>query len=199
MSLELAKRSVPHRFAEFEGDHEWLPAVVAVEALDFFTGRIPPLAAQASKEQEKQAARFQSLFGQIASASDSEKRSLLHKLQSDAAKPADGGDRRVARRVIGSVFVEAMEESRQLMTDHQYAASARLWETAVLARPKAGGAWYSLAVAQAAAGNSHRALEALEQATENGFRDRQRIEQEPFFTRLQNDPRYKGVLQKLQQ
>jgi dienelactone hydrolase len=197
MSRELAKRGTPHRFVEFEGGHEWLPAPLAAEALEFFLGHVPPQAAAPSKEQEKLAARFERLMQEVASAAEGEKPALIHRLQKDAARPEDSGDRRVARRAIGSISIESMERGRELMGSRDYAAAARLYETGVLLRGENAGAWYSLAVAQAAAGNTRRALEALEQAAGHGFRDAARVEQEPLFGRLHKEARYQEVLRKL--
>jgi poly(3-hydroxybutyrate) depolymerase len=198
LSQDLAKRGVPHRFVEFTGGHEWLPATLAAEALDFFLGRVPPQAASTSKDQAKQAARFEHLMQEIASAGDPEKPALIQRLQKDAAKSEDSGDRRVARRAIGSVTIESMERGRALMQEREYGAAARLYETAVLIRPENAGSWYSLAVAHAAAGNTKRALEALERAAEHGFRDAQRMEREPLLAKLRREARYRAVLRKIQ-
>jgi dienelactone hydrolase len=197
LSRELAKRGVPHRFTEFEGGHEWLPAPLAAQALDYFMGRLPPQAADASKELDKQATKYDRLQQDIANASAPERASILRGLQKDAAKPADSADRRVARRVIGGVFVGAMETNREMMAEHKYAAAANVCEDAVLARPENAGAWYTLAVAQAASGNKRRALEALQKAAANGFRDTARIEQEPLFAPLRDNARYRTILESL--
>jgi poly(3-hydroxybutyrate) depolymerase len=197
LSRDLAKHNVPHRFVEFIGGHEWLPAPLAAEALDFFLGRVPPQAAAGSKEQAKQAARFEQSMRQLGSAEDLEKASLIQRLQKDAGKAEDSGDRRVARRVIGSVSIESMERGRSLMQERDYGAAARLYETAVLIRPENAGSWYSLAVAQAGAGNHKRAVEAFEQAVEHGFRDVQRVEQEPLLAKMRREGRYQALLQKM--
>jgi len=197
LSRELAKRGTPHRFEEFEGGHEWLPAPLAAVALDFFLGKVPPQAAPPSKEQEKLATRFEHLAREVASAEDAAKPGLIHSLQKDAALTQDSPDRRVARRVIGSISIETMERGRELMGTKDYSGAAHLYETGVLVRPENPGTWYSLAVAQAGAGNSRRAVEALEQAVAHGFRDARRIEQEPLFARLHKESRYQAVLQKL--
>ena len=133
----------------------------------------------------------------VASAGDAEKPVLIRQLQKDAAKAEDSGDRRVARRVIGSVTIESMERGRSLMQERDYSGAARVYETAVLIRPENAGSWYSLAVAHAGAGNTKRAIEALEHAAEHGFRDVGRIEQEPLFAKVRREARYQSVLEKM--
>ncbi|HLK62141.1 MAG TPA: tetratricopeptide repeat protein [Bryobacteraceae bacterium] len=197
MSRELARRRTPHRFEEFEGGHEWLPATLADEALQFFLGKVPAQAATPSKEQEKLAARFDRLMQDLASAGDGEKAILIRSLQKDSARSEDNGDRRVARRVLGGLSIETIERGRDLMGKGEYAAAAKLYETGVLLRPENDNSWYSLAVAQAGAGNTRRAIEALEQAIERGFKDAARIEQESLFARLQKEQRYGEMLRKL--
>ena len=199
MSRELAKRNVAHRYVEFEGGHEWLPAPLAAEALDFFLGRVPPEAAQASKDAEKQAAEFDRLLARIESAGDGEKRSLVKQAQKDAAQPEDSGQRRVARRVMGGLGIGSAETTRAMMAERRYGEAARAAETGVLVRPENAGAWYSLAVAQAGAGNTKRALEALEEAADKGFRNWERMEQEPLLAKVRREARYRNVLLKARQ
>ncbi len=197
MSRELAKRGTPHRFREFEGGHEWLPAPLAAEALEFFLGHVPPQPAPASKEEEKLAAQFDRLSREAVTAEDGARLTLIRQLQKDAASPDDSGARRVARRVIGGLNVGALEQGRELMSNHNYSAAARIYETSVLLRPENANAWYTLATAQAGAGNSRRALEALEQAAQHGFHDAGRVEQEPLFAKLRRDARFQALLQKM--
>ena len=197
MSRELARRGVEHRFVEFEGGHEWLPEPLTFEALDFFAGRVPHQAATESKETEKQARETERILAELASASDTEKYSLLRQMNKNAAKANDSPERRVARRVIGGVSVGALEETRGLMTEHRYSEAARAAETGLMAQPENGNAWYTLAVAQAAAGNNKRAVEALEHAEANGFRGWERMEAEPLLTKVRREARYRAVLEKM--
>ena len=37
----MAKRNVPHRYMEFEGGHDWLPAWLTGEALGYLAGTVP--------------------------------------------------------------------------------------------------------------------------------------------------------------
>lgn len=198
LSRELARRNVPHRFVEFEGGHEWMPASLADEALGFFLGRVPAQPAPASKEAEKQAAQFERLMAQMQSGDD-ERRSVIQQAQKDAARERDSPQRRVARRVIGGVSIGAMEYTRELMAQKRYSDAARTAEEAVLSRPENAAAWYSLAVASAAAGNTRRALEALEQAAAKGWGAWERMEGEPLLAKVRRDARDAGILAKMRQ
>jgi len=196
MSRELARRNVPHRFAEFEGGHEWLPASLAGEALGFLMGTVPAQPAAATKEAEKQAAHYEQLMARLNSG-DAERRAMIRQAQKDAAREQDSMERRVARQVIGGIAIGDMDTTRQYMAEKRYADAARVAEEAVLARPENANAWYALAVASAAMGNIKRGLEALEQAAQKGFRGWERVEAEPLFAKLRRDARYTALLAKL--
>ena len=198
LSRELARRNVPHRFVEFEGGHEWMPAALADEAFGFFLGSVPAQAAPASREAESQSAQYERLMAQLQSGDD-ERRSVIKQAQKDAARAQDSPERRVGRQVIGAVSIGAMESTRESMAQKRYRDAARAAEEAVLTRPENAGAWYSLAVASAAAGNSRRALEALEQAAAKGFRAWERVEGEPLLVKVRRDARYAAILAKMRQ
>jgi hypothetical protein len=199
LSRELARRNVPHRFVEFEGGHEWMPAALADEAFGYFLGNVPAQPAQASKEAENQAARYESLMGRLQSGGEDERRSVIRQAQKDAAREQDSVERRVARQVIGGVSIGAMESTREMMAQRRYGDAARTAEEAVLARPQNSGGWYSLAVASAAAGNTRRAVAALEQAAAQGWKAWERMEGEPLLAKVRRDPRYAAILAKMRQ
>jgi pimeloyl-ACP methyl ester carboxylesterase len=189
LSRELAKRGVAHRYVEFEGGHEWLPASLAEEAFGYFMGTVPARAAEASKDAEKQAAEYERLLPLV----ETGDRGALRQVQKDAAGSEDSPARRVARRVVGGVSIGAMERVRELMSQKQYAEAARAAEVGVAVRPENANAWYSLAVAQAASGNTKRAIEALEQAAAKGFRNWERADAEPLLVRVRKDARYRRI------
>ena len=194
MSVELAKRGVPHRYAEFSGGHEWLPPALAGDALEFFTGHVPPAHAEDSKDERRQFEKFARLSQELAGLDGGAKRSLVERLRKDSAKADDLPDRRVARRVLAGAFIGAVEQAREQSRQKDYAGAARSWQTAVLVQPDNAGAWYALAVAEAGAGNKRRALEALEEAASRGLHDWSRVENEPLFAPLRGDPRYKTIV-----
>lgn len=194
-SLTLAKRNVPHRYAVFDGDHEWLPADLAAEALEFFGGRVPPQAATDSKAERKQAEQYQQLSGQVASLSGRDRRSFVEGLRKKASRDEDSPDRRVARRVLGATFITALEQARPLIEARQYQRAADIYAVATLARPGNAEVRFGLARAQAGAGLHKEALQSLEQAVASGFKDRERIEQDPLFQRLRDDSRFRTIVE----
>jgi hypothetical protein len=194
-SRELAGRKIPHRFAEFEGGHEWLPASLTADALAYLAGDIPPRPAEASRQAENEAAQFQRRYGEFENAATRDRPARLAALRRDAAGESDSSERRVARRVLGAVSTGAMEQMREALSQRRYPDAARLAEIAVLLRPENANAWYSLAVASAASGDTRRALEALDQALRHGFSDRARIESEPLLATVRRDRKY-AVLMK---
>jgi dienelactone hydrolase len=196
-SRELARRNVPHRFVEFEGGHDWMPAALADEAFGFFLGTVPALPAPASKEAERQAAQFDRWMERLQSGNESERRSVIRQAQKDAGREQDSPARRVARRVIGGVTVGAIEYTRELMAQERYRDAARTAEEAVFARPENSGGWYALALASAASGNANRSLEALEQAAAKGWTAWEPMEAEPLLAKVRRDPRYPDILAKM--
>ena len=177
---------MPHRYVEFEGGHEWLPPSLADEAFAYFAGTVPPQPAPASKTAERLASQYDILIAKVQSGD----LAVLKQMRKDADRSEDSSERRLARRVIGGIFIESMERIRDLMAQKQYDQAARTGEVAVAARPESANAWYTLAVAQAGAGYTKRALEALERAVANGFANWELAEQEPLLAKVRRDPRY---------
>jgi dienelactone hydrolase len=202
MSIELSQRGVPQRFAEFPGGHDWLPKSLTGPAIDFLSGRLaaepPP---PASPVQKKVASRYASLTDQIGQSDGNGQRAILEKMHRDAQLPEDGLDRRVARRVLLGTFVGAIEHGGELLAQKKYVEAVQAWELALLAKPDdspfSGETYYGLAAAQAGVRNTRRAVDALERAITNGFRDRDRIEHEPAFDRLRNDPKFAAAISAL--
>jgi hypothetical protein len=197
LSRDLTKHTVAHRYVEFEGGHEWLPATLTGEALGYLAGTVPARGAEASRDTERQAADFERRYREVESASDGARPGLVRQLQKDAAREMDSPDRRVARRVMGSLSIGAMEQLREAMSQQRYGDAVRYGETAVLVRPENANAWYSLAVARAASGNTKRALEALEQAVEHGFRAVERAQGEALLGKVRREKKYRELVEKM--
>lgn len=195
MSSELSRRSLPQRFAQFTGGHDWLPETLTGEALDFLSERLKPEAPPPESPQQKKAAlRYSQLQAELARDDDIARRSTVHQLQRDSERPEDSPDRRVARRVLLGFFIGALEQGRALLDAKQYREAAQAWELAVLAHPKNAEAWYSLAESRAGTHDKRGALDALARAVANGFDDRDRIEHDPLFDALRKDPKYAAIM-----
>jgi dienelactone hydrolase len=194
LSRALAGRGIPHHYVEFEGGHEWLPVSLTAEALAYLAGVIPPRAAEPSKQAGRDADSFQRRIREIESAGDAGHPALVQRLQKDASGATDSPERRVARRVTGSLSMGSAEEASEAMSQHQYSDAARYASIAVLVRPENGGAWFTLAVARAALGDTRRSLEALEQALAHGFRARDRIESEPLLDKVRRKKKYAELM-----
>jgi dienelactone hydrolase len=133
LSVALAKRGTPHRFVEFEGGHEWLPANLAAEALAFFNGRIEGNAAADTKEWRKSAGRFEDDYERLWGLDRAERRAAIERLGKEAAKAEDSA-KRLARRVLGGTRIRAIEESRRLKQAGDEAGARELLEVAEAVR-----------------------------------------------------------------
>jgi tetratricopeptide (TPR) repeat protein len=193
-SRELAGRGIAHRYVEFEGGHEWLPASLTDEALAYLAGAIPPRAAEPSKQAERDADGFERRSREIESAGDGERPALVRQIRKDASRTTDSPERRVARRVVANLAAGSAAQAREAISQRQYSDAARYAEIAVLIRPENGNAWFTLAVARAASGNTKRALEALEQAIAHGFRARESIESEPLLEKVRREKKYAELM-----
>jgi Tfp pilus assembly protein PilF len=72
--------------------------------------------------------------------------------------------KRIYRRALSGVFIEAMESGSQFMDEKDYHRAARSFSCASQASPKSSWAWQNLAVAYAFAGARKDALRALQSA-----------------------------------
>ena len=115
LSRELAGRGIPHRYVEFEGGHEWLPESLTAEALAYLAGATPPRAAEPSKQAGRDADSFQRRVREIESAGDAARPALVRQLQKDASGATDSPERRVARRVMGSLSIGSAEQASETL------------------------------------------------------------------------------------
>lgn len=175
LSVELSRRGVASRFAEFDGGHQWLPEEVAEEALAFLAGKLEARPAVESVAERRREELFERLTAELLESNAVRQEKVVARLKKDAAGEADGVERRAARQVLGWVTVRSAEESRRLLAEKKYREAAAVLETAVLVRPEASSYWFSLALAQAGAGDRKRSRAALDKAVELGFGDAARV------------------------
>jgi pimeloyl-ACP methyl ester carboxylesterase len=193
MSLELARAGAPNRFSEFQAGHEWLPEDLALDALQFFNGKVPARPAVESKQEKNEFVGYEHWKFDLAEADAVKRAAMIKDLRKSADRTNDNQERRVARRVLAGTFIGSVEAARQFAEDKQYDAAVRAWETAALVRPDEPGVWYSLAVASAAAGDRKKALRSLEEAASKGFSDWPKADAEPSLTAIRTDKRYKAL------
>ena len=90
--------------------------------------------------------------------------------QREAAKGTEQSVKRtVARRVIGSLFVEFFELGNTAISRKEYERAATYYFICTEIQPDNARAFYSLARAHALDGSRNKALEALKTATDKGF------------------------------
>lgn len=195
MSRELSRRGVPQRFAPFAGGHDWLPEALTVEAFDFLSGRLPaePPPSE-SPVQKKTAALYSKLTDEVERGDERDRRSTIDRVRRDSERTADGPERRAARRVLTGVFIGAIEQGRALLNARKYPEAGQALELAVLVRPESAEAWYALSESRAGSHDRRRSLDALQQAIEKGFSDRDRIERDPLFDGLRQEPKYAAAI-----
>jgi len=117
-------------------------------------------------------------------------------LRKQADRVEDTDERRVARRVLGGVFIGLFEQgSNQLQTLKRYDDAVRSFSLAAEVNPERAGAFFYLAWAYAAKGQKKRALRALQIAVAKGFSDLAAIESNTAFDSIRGDVQYREIIQ----
>src|SRR5581483_2945428 len=136
MCVELNRRGVPQRFAEWAGGHDWLPEALAGEAIGFLSGRTKPQAPPPPTAiQKKTAERYQYLTAAIQQGTDGQRKQLIEELRRDENLPDDGIRRRAARRALSGTFISAFEQGRDRLAEQKYAEAAAGWAVALMVQP----------------------------------------------------------------
>lgn len=103
-----------------------------------------------------------------------------------------------ARRMLEILFVQTGGVlPEQLLQRGDWSRALLSLSVAAEIRTDAPNLWYRFARAHAGAGDAKTALADLRTAVEKGFKDRERIEAEPAFASLRNDPAYKELVARL--
>jgi tetratricopeptide (TPR) repeat protein len=108
----------------------------------------------------------------------------------------DSPERRMARRVSAGFANSSRETVRALFDAGDYEHAVSLLEMTTALRPDRSQTLFDLARAHALDGDKKAALEALQRAVAAGFDGRARLEQEPAFAKLRNDPVFQKLLPK---
>jgi dienelactone hydrolase len=124
-------------------------------------------------------------------------RSAIAELTRQSEQNENIRDRRVARRVLQSLFIGTYEEVSALYQKKNYSSIPGKLERAAAIRPQDARVFYDLAAAYSRLGNKNKSLAALGRAIENGFADAGKIEQNEDFAAIRNEAKYKRLLASL--
>lgn len=106
----------------------------------------------------------------------------------------DSADRRLARRIISHLLVEAFETAQSSLRGGDYNAALANLQLAHEADPKSPNLVYEIARVYALKRQKKSALQSLEEAVALGFKDLARLKAEEAFAVLTDDPRYQKLV-----
>ena len=104
----------------------------------------------------------------------------------------------VADRQIQRILVGSLEDAEQYWQRKEPGRALASLQLTSLVRPESAEVQFLMARALAANHNERDALKALAKAAELGFSSRERIENEPAFDPLRQDPQYARILARIQ-
>jgi hypothetical protein len=107
-----------------------------------------------------------------------------------SARPTD-------KRLLGFISLASFSYSNQVLQQHNTKAAEQILAIYELCDPTNTDQLYFHAVLYAQENNAALAEQYLTKAVANGFKDRQKIEAEPAFTALRNDPGFARILASL--
>ena len=123
---------------------------------------------------------------------------ILNDLRKQSKASEDSTQRRVARRVLDSLFVGLIEQGIGLLqTEKNYSESIKPLKLATEVNPDRPGAFFYLAWAYAANRDKKKSLQSLNTAVEKGFSDTAMITANKAFDPLRNDPEYQQIMARL--
>jgi tetratricopeptide (TPR) repeat protein len=108
--------------------------------------------------------------------------------------PVDSKDRRLARRILTQLLIEAFETSQASLRKNDYATALTNLQLAKEVDPRNANAAYEIARIYALKRQKKSALQSLEEAVSLGFKDVSRLKAEEAFSEIINDPRYQKLL-----
>jgi predicted esterase len=123
---------------------------------------------------------------------------ILNDLRKQSKAPDDSTQRRIARRVLDSLFIGLFEQGTSLLqTEKNYAESIKRFKLATEVYPDRAGAYFYLAWAYAANHDKKTALKFLNQAVEKGFSDAATITANKAFDSIRDEPEYQQIMARL--
>ncbi len=109
----------------------------------------------------------------------------------------DSRDRRLARRILSLLLVEAFEAAQPSLQANDYNSALANFQLAQEIEPKSANVSYEIARVYALKRQKKSALESLEEAVSLGFKDAARMKADEAFAGLTDEPRYQKVLASL--
>lgn len=123
---------------------------------------------------------------------------ILNDLRKQSKAPEDSTQRRVARRVLDSLFIGLFEQGISLLqTEKNYSEAIKRFKSATEVNPDRPGAFFYLAWAYAASRDKKMSLQFLNKAIEKGFSDAAMIEANKAFDSIRSDPEYQRIMERL--
>jgi poly(3-hydroxybutyrate) depolymerase len=186
---------------DFSGLHEVVEAEKKARELSA-TKEVKDALKQEKKMEEEQVVRIESihrLIGALEAQGDRfEALVTLRgelKFHREAAKATEpSGKRTVARRVLGSLFVEFIELGSTALSRKEYERAVTYFSVSSEIQPDNARAFVYLARAHALGGSRSKALDALKTAAEKGFTGVQELAGKDFED-VQTDKRFKEIVE----
>ena len=127
-------------------------------------------------------------------APETQLKSLFSDLRKQSAKPDDGGDRRIARRVLEGTTINLFEQGTSELQQKHYNAAVRLFSLATEVNPDRPGAFFYLASAYAANGDKKASLRSLRNAVDRGFSDAGAVIENRLFDSIRDEAEYREII-----
>lgn len=201
--LRLRRERLPPRgLARCEALHELLADFADVEELAELRRELEQLDSSAEVRAEEAAERTEAVqelaliqsLADAARLNDSRRRELVGRLRDRANGAKDPAERLYVRRALIGFSSTARETARDFAARGDTREAIALLEVATLAQPRRAGLRFELARVRALHGDRRGASDELIETATLGFSDVARVESEPAFAKLRQDPRYTAAL-----
>lgn len=103
----------------------------------------------------------------------------------------------MASRLLNFISIACSGQGTSFYRSSYFAQAAFLFEICTFSDSKNPDNYYNLARSQAQAGKSKKSVDALTAAVNHGFASRKKIESDPAFGAIRNDPKYKELINRM--
>lgn len=124
-----------------------------------------------------------------------ELRAMIAGLRKKAETAAPDGDRAIARRTLGALWVGQMEDAAQYRYGKKYGELVTALTLAAEIRPSNAQVYFALARAQALFGRKREAVESLKRAVEKGFGNLEELKTNPDLETIRDEKAYKQLIE----